>query len=254
LFTYAAEPDCDDELVIDGVLFARSAGSFPPKFWDSYKNERRQEMGATQGRIIARGDHSAVTLMARMIQHLAENSGLAPYLNNPAPIHIRFVQNEETLSLPESRISHGVLTINQEMIDILQTDDELAALAADALLRHALAHDLLMAKPDTMVSRLINAVRRTEPPDFDQEVRLALPMVLRNAGHTPWAFVVLQNNILNHNVKFGERVFPVSEAEELHRDTELMIARLKALRIRHPARRPGSVMLEHLKALLRGED
>jgi hypothetical protein len=247
---------CEDELRIQGVLLARSASSFDEKTLSRYHTQRRHQLSLIEGRVVAQNPDPAAQLLARLMQYLAESSWLTPYLKNPISIHIRFVQNDETFALPMARMDHGVFLINQEMVDLLQTDDELAVLAAEGLLRHTLAHDLLKDedKAKSKVGRLLDRVRNSAIDfAFDEESEAALFFVMESSGFTPWAISVLRHNILQMSVAAGHRMFPVSEAEKMNRLVKKTIDELKGRRTPKPNRHPERVLLDHLKALLRGE-
>lgn len=154
-----------------------------------------------------------------LISKIAQPNGLTEQLDNPEPIFFCPRLDELQEDIPRANINTGIISMNIQMLMLIENDDELAAVIGHELLHHTLGHDLkvieavnswanwLLGKLSKGPSNpIVNdqnwayqiRVSRIEAlkDENEHEVDRALPILLQNAGFDPWAIVNLNDRLM----------------------------------------------------------
>lgn len=257
---------CPDFLV-NGVILARPSENFSAStLWQMY--ERHRSRTSPHALDVATGETGSAGILQAIARTMAVRTGLTEFLVNPVPFYVRVVVGNDA-NVPYSSMQAGVWTVNRKMLELAETDEELAAMVGRAFLDHSLGHSLqntriinswwyrmleeaeayAQAFTDPILTHL--ALRQQEK--HDAEIRVALPVLLHRSGYSPWA-------VLNVNKRYVEAL--VNDRSTDSYPEQQRIRRSMALQAQYlfdhwrnlpsnPA--PSTMIINHLKEQLQFE-
>ncbi len=95
---------------------------------------------------------------------------------------------------PDLSIHHGVIKMNSKLIEIAQSDGELAVVIGTALLSHTLRQEIRLDRHEQTLWGLLTG----SFSDFDKEIDRTLPYLLQNADFDPWEIVKFYQKVSDY--------------------------------------------------------
>lgn len=265
----AAQASCQGKSK-EGVQMARDYQDFGKAALYQYLMIRGRDLPPNPDFTLSHGEEPAAQLISFIVEFLADKSGLRDCLKNPQPIYVVIQKNDHN-RLPLGQMRAGVLTLNRAMLDLVETDDELAEIVGHEMLHHTLAHNLQLAKlQNSYWYRAMgigsssgdgfggsgslspwdyrNEVLKSRYDSYEREARRATIEILRNANLDPWAIVSLWEKQLRYSAKVDPRQLR-SNGTELRAWIEEARGWLTSLRI-EPKGKHSTEWIQSLRALL----
>ena len=145
-------------------------------------------------------------------------------------------------SLPHASLQGGIVFVNRAMWQFTKTPSERAVVAGRQLLHFTLGHELLFLRAEKNIwAKVMNnfsfgdgktsyrALIKKLNEEFEDEVDLALPHLLHNAGYDAWAIVDLNHRFLDLVDSTHPNPIDAATRAELVARNQRMIERLKSL-------------------------